>query len=334
MATPPTPERVLQTLNAFQQTAALKAAIELDIFSAIADGHRTAPALAARCEASLRGIRIVCDYLTVTGFLTKADGAYGLAPDTAAFLTQQSPTYLGSAAEFLASPPVIATFDDLADTIRRGTIRQEMSTVTDANPVWVRFARGMAPMMMPAAHAICDIIGASSGAPMRVLDLAAGHGMFGITIARENRRAEIVAVDWPSVLAVASENAQRYGVADRFQRREGDAMRIAFGSGYDLALITNFLHHFDPPTCTAFLRKTADALVPGGRVVILDFVPNDDRVSPAVPAAFSLTMLAGTPFGDAYTLPEHTRFLTDAGFTDVTAHTVQRAQTILVATRS
>src|SRR5205814_9921712 len=93
----------------------------------------------------------------------------------------------------------------------------------------------------------------------------------------------------------------------------GSAFDVLFGSDYDLALITNFLHHFDPPTCTNFLRKVHTTLKPGGRAAILEFVPNPDRVTPPTAAAFSLIMLASTPLGNAYTFLELESMAKDAG---------------------
>jgi ubiquinone/menaquinone biosynthesis C-methylase UbiE len=168
---------------------------------------------------------------------------------------------------------------------------------------------------------------------MKVLDIAAGHGAFGITIAQRNPRAEIVALDWKPVLAVAQENAKAASVQDRYRLLPGDAFKTDYGAGFDVALITNFLHHFDPATCIAFLRKVQAALKPGGRVVVLEFVPNPDRVSPPVPASFSLTMLAGTPSGDAYTLDELRGQLEQAGFKQISAHGLPIPQTVLMATK-
>jgi 2-polyprenyl-3-methyl-5-hydroxy-6-metoxy-1,4-benzoquinol methylase len=154
---------------------------------------------------------------------------------------------------------------------------------------------------------------------MRVLDIAAGHGVFGIELARQNPEVEVVAVDWPAVLDVAAENAAGAGVAGRVHRLPGDAFTVEFGSGFDVALVTNFLHHFDRPATVGFMRKVATALKPGGRAVVLEFVPNDDRVSPPIPAAFALTMLAGTPGGTTYTLRDLEGIAREAGFDDVTA---------------
>jgi ubiquinone/menaquinone biosynthesis C-methylase UbiE len=186
-------------------------------------------------------------------------------------------------------------------------------------------------MMVPSAQAIAEILG--TGSPMRVLDIAAGHGIFGIMIAQRNPKAEIVAQDWAAVLDVAKENAKAMGVGDRLRTLPGDAFTVEFGDGFDVALVTNFIHHFDHATSVGLFKKIAKALKPGGRVVVLEFVPNEDRVSPPIPAGFSLTMLAGTPQGDAYTFPEIQKMLTEGGFKNVTKHPLPNPQTVIVGTK-
>ena len=329
----PSPDLFFDTVQAYQRTAALRAAIDLDLFSAIGDGAHTVPAIAAQCHASERGTRILCDYLTIVGFLTKADGSYQLTPDTGVFLSKRSPAYLGGTMAFLGAPSVVHHFDDLAATVRRGSVPKEESTVADENPVWQEFARAMVPMMMPPAQAMADILGVAAAGPIKVLDLAAGHGIFGIALAQRNAAADITAVDWAGVLAVATENAAKMGVGARHKGIAGDAFTVDWGTGYDLALVTNFLHHFDIDTCTTLLKKIAASLQPGGRVAVLEFVPNDDRVTPPAPAMFAMQMLGGTPSGDAYTLKELTSMLNAAGFGSVAGHPLQGPQTLVVGTK-
>jgi ubiquinone/menaquinone biosynthesis C-methylase UbiE len=181
--------------------------------------------------------------------------------------------------------------------------------------VWVRFARAMAPMMSAAAKAVVDAVEVDPARPLRVLDVAAGHGMFGITFGRRHPRAAITALDWPAVLEVARENARAAGLDERFRTIAGSAFDAELAGPYDLVLVSNFLHHFDPPTCERFMARVREALAPGGRAVTVEFVPDEGRVTPPHAAMFSLVMLCSTPAGDAYTFAELDAMFRHAGLT-------------------
>jgi SAM-dependent methyltransferase len=312
----PTPERFFGAINAYEQTEAMKAAVELEIFTAIAEGNTAAAAIAKRCNASERGVRVLCDFLTIHGFLTKDGTQYGLTADSAVFLNRKSPAYVGGAIEFLLTPRVREAHALLTEAVRRGGSALGEGNMVPENPDWVKFARAMMPMMvMPAQIMTAELL--KGGEAHKVLDIAAGHGIYGITVAKQNPGAEIYACDWKNVLAVAEENARAMGVGDRYHLLPGSAFEVDFGGGYDVALVTNFLHHFDPPTCTNFMKKVHASLTPGGRAAIVEFVPNPDRVSPPMAAAFSMVMLATTPAGDAYTFAELESMSKDAGFSRV-----------------
>jgi hypothetical protein len=327
----PSPALVFENLNAHQRTAALTTAIELDLFRAIGEGIHEAPSLAVRCAASERGIRILADFLVVAGLLGKQGDRYVHTPTSAVFLDPKSPACMASTAGFLGKPELRAPFLELTTVVRNGrTILSGQGTVEDENPVWVEFAHSMAPMMAPMAAPLGSIALDGLAGPVRVLDIAAGHGLFGIEVARQNPEARIVAVDWAPVLDVAKANARRAGVGDRYEARPGSAFEVDFGGPYDVVLLTNFLHHFDPATCVALLGKVHRALVAGGRAAALEFVPNDDRVTPPMAAAFAMTMLATTAAGDAYTLREYDGMYRAAGFSHVTGHPIPRAPHTIV----
>jgi len=312
---PLTPELFWETITAFQRSAAIKAAIELDVFTKIGEGHKSTAALAEACGAAERGIRILCDSLTVMGFLTKENGAYDLTDMSAAFLDKNSRMYLGGSVDFILSPIQKRGFEDLTNAVIQGgsTVKEEGS-LDPSSPMWVKFARGMVGMMMPSAQGIAANLGFEPDRKLKVLDIAAGHGIFGITVAQHYPNAEIYAVDWSNVLQVATENAEKFGVASRHHLIEGSAFDVDFGDGYDVVLLTNFLHHFDKETNESLLRKIHRALADGGKVMTLEFIPNDDRVSPPAEAMFSLVMLAATPAGDAFTFAELESMFEAAGF--------------------
>ncbi|HEX8853457.1 MAG TPA: class I SAM-dependent methyltransferase, partial [Pyrinomonadaceae bacterium] len=219
------------------------------------------------------------------------------------------------------SPMITGGFEHLTDAVRQGgTALPEGGTVAPEHPVWVKFARAMSPLMALPAQMIARLVDEDDAGTLKVLDIAAGHGLFGIAVAQQNRNAEVVALDWPNVLEVAKENARGAGVGERYATIEGSAFDVDYGSGYDLILLTNFLHHFDPQTCETLLRKVHAALSERGRVATLEFVPNEDRVSPPIPASFSMMMLGGTPRGDAYTFSELERMFKNAGFSQSELH--------------
>ena len=325
-AAPPNPGLVFEMVNAHQRTAALKAAIELDVFRAVGEGPGDVASIARHCAASERGTRILCDFLVINGVLAKEDGHYKHTPSSAAFLDPRSPACMASVAQFLSNPQMNESYAHLADVVRSGrTVLPGSGSVEPENPVWVEFAEKMGPMMGPMAGPLGAVALEGRTGPMRVLDIAAGHGLFGIEIAKQNPQAHVTGLDWAPVLRVALENARKAGVQDRYDMLPGSAFEVDFQGPYDAVLLTNFLHHFDKPTCVGLLNKVRGALKPGGRAATLEFVPNEDRVSPPMPAAFSLIMLATTAAGDAYTLSELTAMYHQAGFKDVSGRPIPQS---------
>ena len=315
----PSPILFFETINAHERTEVLRSAIELDVFTAISEGARTAEQLATRCQASARGMRILCDYLTTLGFITKSGDRYALTPDSEMFINRKSPAYLGGTVEFLLSPGLLDRTKEITACVRKGGALVDYPSEPN-NPMWVTFARAMAPLMLLPAKLIADLLKASSAPAWKVLDIAAGHGTFGIELAQQNRSAEIFAVDWENVLEVAKENAQRAGVTNRYHTIPGSAFDVQFGQGYDIALITNFVHHFDKPMNEKFLGKVRQALNDGGRAVILDFIVDEDRVNPPLAAQFAMKMLNGTSDGDVYTFSDLQKMLRNAGYSASQLH--------------
>ena len=320
---PLNPGIVFDMVQAHQRTAALNAAIQLDVFRAVGQGPGDAASIARHCAASERGIRILCDFLVINGVLAKENGNYKHTPSSAAFLDPASPACMASVAQFLTESAIMQADAQLADIVRAGrTHLPGQGTVEPENPIWVEFAEKMGPMMGPMAGPLGKVVLDGHKGPMHVLDIAAGHGLFGIEIAKQNPQAHVTGLDWAPVLRVALKNAEKAGVKDRYDMLPGSAFEVEFGGPYDVVLLTNFLHHFDKPACVGLLRKVRAVLKPGGRAATLEFVPNEDRVSPPMAAAFAMTMLTSTVSGDAYTFSDLSGMYAEAGFGAVTAHPI------------
>ena len=307
----PNPTLIWDTITAHQRSGALKAGVELGVFNALGDGPGTAAELAAKAGVAERGMRILCDYLTVHGLIAKADGRYAHTPSSAVFLDSRSPASLAPSLPFLMNDKIMQSGRLLTKTIRQNRTALAEPLAGDEVQEWVTFARTMQPMIGAAAEFIAGVI-VRGGTPAKVLDIAASHGLFGIAVGRQAPQCEIVAQDFPSVLEVTAEHARAAGVA--LTLLPGSAFTVELGSGYDAVIVTNFFHHFPMEENIALMKRFHAALRPGGRMLTLDFVPNEDRLTPPVAASFSLMMLANTPAGDTFTMAEYGQMLDAAGF--------------------
>lgn len=304
---------------AYQKTAAIIAAVKLDIFTVIGADTLSLNDLSSRTGASLRGLRILCDYLTVIGLLEKHGSRYSLTHVARTFLDESAPLAMGRIVDFVAAPEILDLFlgDPVSYVKRGGSVG--LANVSPDHPVWVRFAKAAVPFAATTAKRVAAYVATLPDQPYTVLDIAAGHGLFGIEIAKIVPEVLVTAVDWAQVLDVTRANAETAGVGDRFRMMAGNALEMDWGSDFDLILLPNFLHHFDMPTCVSLLRKVKKSISVDGRVLGIDFVPNEDRISPSTAAMFAFWMLATTPGGDAYTIRELDEMAKEAGFIGATA---------------
>ena len=315
---------------AYQKTAAVKAAVGLDLFTHVSDGAVDIDTLAGRTGASPRGLRILCDFLTVHGFVEKSERGYAATPSTRVFLDRRSPNYLGSIIEFHAAPQMCSLFlsDPVAYVRNGGSV--DSGSVAPDHALWRTFAESMEQTMTPIATAIAKDVASWPVKLANILDVAAGHGVFGLAIAKTLPGAQVTAIDWADVLSRARDNAERAGLGASFHTIAGDAFAVDWGSGYDLVLLANFLHHFDQDACIGLLAKAKASLTPGGKVIAVEFVPNEDRVSPPFQAAFAFYMLGSTPRGDAFTAGDLERMGRAAGFSSMSVKPLPRSVESLV----
>ena len=327
----PTPIHFMEAAQGYQKSAVARTAIELDVFTAIGQGYHTAQALSAHCGTAERGMRVLCDALVVLHLLHKEGDIYLLTDESALFLDRRSERYLGDCVEFVQSSVLAGAFERLTEAVRRGGARESGQRLDEpAVALWRTFARVMAPLMHTAVQKMAEVVIPAG----RVLDIAAGRGHYGIRLLECDASARVVAVDLPGVLELARENADKAGVGNRWQGLPGSAFEVEFGPDFDTALVTNFLHSYGREACIGLLRKIHASVRKGGRVFVLETVPEENRVKPSAPAWFAVTMLATTPDGDAHTLSEYDSMLREAGFTSPIVHAVPgAARHILAADR-
>jgi hypothetical protein len=310
------PTKIFDVLQSFQRTAALRAAVELDVFTAVSDRGSAADEIATHCKTSVRGMRVLCDYLCLTGLLQKRSNRYWPSEEAALYLDRRSHRFMAVDAIQVYGGGVLAEgFEHLAQAVRMGgTALPWAGTLAPEHPYWSQFARVLAPIGAANAVLLADLLDYPPSAPIRVLDIACGHGHYGIAVAKRNPLAEIFAQDWPAVLEMAVANARDAGVSQRYHAIPGDVFSANLGERYDVALITNFLPDLGPAECEQLLARIRSALANQGRAVVLQCIPGVDRLSPPNGPSLALSLLVQTPEGDVYTCQELAEMFKRAGF--------------------
>jgi predicted O-methyltransferase YrrM len=294
--------------RAFMESRALLTAIELDVFTAVGEGA-TADEAAARMGADARATEMLLNALVAMGLVTKHDGVFCATPEAARRLAGDS-----GESERAALMHTVGLWDrwsTLTEAVRRGTRVLER----DRTPEQLEaFIAAMHRGGTERAAALAGALDLSN--KTRALDVGGGSGAYSIALARANENLRCVVFDLEGVTAIAERHLAEAGLGDRVTTRSGDFHSDDFDDGYDLVLISQILHMLSPEEGVALLKKSRDALVPGGEVVIQDFILDDDKTSPRRGALFALNMLVATRSGNAYSGAEYLEWLERAGFTN------------------
>ena len=327
------PEVLHQLHFSFVPSRVLTMGLRFDVFSHIASGKKTTEAVARAARASERGTRMLLNSLAALGLLAKRQERYGLAPIAARYLVRKSPDYLGS---FLESDGMWDAWSHLEEAIRTGQPVRYVEKQELAEEFFPMLVRTLHVLQLDRARMAAKAIAAGRGKKggLRIVDVACGSGVWSIPYAEANPKTRVTAQDFPVVLKTTRSYLKRHGVASQYDYLPGNLKAVDFGvDRYDLALLGNIVHSEGERSARDLLRRLHRALVPGGRVVILDMVPNDDRTAPSFPVFFALNMLMNTEHGDTYTVAEYTRWLKDASFGRVTTADIGAHSPLIVATK-
>jgi ubiquinone/menaquinone biosynthesis C-methylase UbiE len=313
------PRPLMRILGDFANSQILDAAIEYDFFTLIHKGLRTSEEIAGEAGTNPRATRIVLDSLLALAMVEKRVGKYSLTPISERFLVRGKPSYIGDF-RYVA----LALWDGMAhlkESLKTGKPLSRMDTGAEL-PVWEKLVLGIIPIAEPAANALCDIlrIGVEKKR-RRVLDIAGGSSIFGMTILSRDRSAEVTQLDWPNVNAVAKKLNRERGFEGMVRFIDGEFRSATIEENYyDLVLASNFCRFESPAGNQKLFQKAYRALKPGGQVVVNDFLPNEERTGPTFALRFSVYTLTHTPEGECWTLSQYSEWLKAAGFTSIEAH--------------
>jgi len=311
------PEPLHQMIFSFIPSRVLTAGLQLSVFSHLAAGKKTAEEIARAAAASERGMRMLLDALVACQLLSKKEARYELTPLAARFLVRESPDYLGLLME---QDSLWESWGHLTEVIRSGQPLHRVEAQELAEQFFPILVQTLHVLHRDRARLMAQALGIGN-APrnemtgLRAIDVACGSGVWGIAVAEADPAARVTAHDFPAMLAVTREYLKRHGVEQQFDFLPGDLKAADFGrEQYDLALLGNILHSEGEESSRSLLQRLHAALRPGGRAVIIEFLPNDDRTSPHFPVFFALNMLLHTEHGNTFTLAEYTHWLREAGF--------------------
>jgi len=313
-----TPERLMQLAWGFAPPLAIEAAVRLGIFDALDDGSKTLDGIASATQCSPRGLSPVLNLLAGFGLLEKSDKhAYGLTPESAAFLVSTKPGFQGGLFKHM-SQQLVPKWMELTEIVRTGQPMGGVNDESEGAAFFEQFVEDIFPMSYPSARVLAESLAISKAdREVSVLDLASGSGVWGIALAQRSPHVRVRAVDFEGVLPVTRRVTEKFGVAERFTFVPGDLLQADFGSGHQVATLGHIIHSEGEERSRKLLKKTFDALAPGGTIALAEFLVNETRTGPMNGLIFAVNMLVNTTAGGTYSLGEIGAWLQEAGFTNV-----------------
>jgi len=309
-----TPERLSGLVWGYAPSLMIEAAVKHGVFDQLDSGAKSVGELAAATGASHRGLRALLYALAGFNLLAKdEDGRFSLTPESATYLVKGKPGYMGGLAGQV-STLTLPLWLKLNDCVATGQPAVGVNHETAGSEFFEKLVMDIFPMGYPAARGLAAHLAEAGVKPARALDLAAGSGVWSIALAQHFPELRVTAVDWPRVIEVTRQSVTRQGLAGRYSFVAGDLASADFGSGYDVATLGQILHSEGEQRSRALLRKTFDALAPGGTIAIAEFLVNPDRSGPPPALVFAVNMLVATDEGDTWSFGEIAGWLREVGF--------------------
>ena len=329
-----TPERLMELSFAYAPPFIISAAAANKVFDALENSAKTAEEVAKETGASPRALRILMNALIGLDLLKKdRQGRYSLTPESAAFLISNKP---GTHAGFFGTiaPQLISRWLRLTDIVREGRPAVAVNQETEGTEFFSQLVENIIPMSYPAAQKLGEHLKiAKAKNEIRVLDLAAGSGIWGIALAQKSPHVRVSAVDWAGMIPTTKRITEKFGVGDRFNFVEGDLMEANFGTGYDVATLGHILHSEGEERSRELLKKTSRALKSGGVIAIAEWLVNNQRTEPLPALMFAVQMLVNTDRGDTFSFNEIKSWLEEAGFKKVRKLQAPGPSPLILATK-
>jgi SAM-dependent methyltransferase len=299
--------------SGFQRSRVLLTAFELGVFSAIRGEYKSSNRIAALLKTNPRATDRLLNALCALGFLKKRQYRFSCTPLSLKFFVKGEPTYLPG---LMHAVHLWDTWSTLTEAVIKGTSVSHRAGTNDRGSAWLSaFIAAMHDRAKISAGPIVRTMNLSG--VERVLDVGGGSGAYAMAFVRAGRGITATIFDLPNVIPLSRRYVASAGLSDRINFLTGDYLNDRLGKGYDLVFLSAIIHSNSSGENRRLIKKCARALNPGGRVVVQDFIMDDDRVHPPHGALFALNMLVGTARGDTYTAREVSAWMKSAGLANI-----------------
>ncbi|HLA39474.1 MAG TPA: methyltransferase [Candidatus Glassbacteria bacterium] len=307
-------DRLNSIARSFMGVVVLNAAAELELFTLLEKGPLAPAEVAQRLELDLRATEITLRALAGMELLQIEDGKFANSDIAAEFLVRGKPFYQGDILRHNGN--IHRRWIELPQVLRTGRPAAAVPTVEDSG-LMRDFILGMKNIAVLSAGQVAGLI--DLAAATRLLDVGGGPGTYAIEFCRLKPELTATIFDLPQVIeGITAGQVKDAGLSDRINCVGGDYLKDELPAGFDLVLVSNIIHSLGERDNRLLFERCRKAILPGGRIVVKDFLLDDSRVTPGFASMFAVNMLTGTERGNCYTAEEVKRWLEETGFGGIT----------------
>jgi ubiquinone/menaquinone biosynthesis C-methylase UbiE len=302
----------------FASQVLLFTAVKIELFQGLAEGARSAESLAVVTGCSARGVRVLLDCLAAMQLVEKKRGRYQLNELSRRHFVPGGADYVGGVFSML--DPLIRLWLTLPRAMATGKATTRSLSEKEREALNLGIVDALFQAYRACAWRLAERCGGFR--PKRILDVAAGSAVWSIPFATRDREAAVTAIDFAEVLDMTRTYTRRFGVARQYRFVDGDIAECKFGrQRYDLALLGHICHSEGAAGSRALFGKCFRALRHGGRLLVIDYLPDEGRKKEILPLILAVNALLGTDTGDTFTFSEYRAWLLETGFRGV--HTLE-----------
>lgn len=315
------PTQINEIMYAMWPAQALKAATQCHLFEALEKDAKEAPEVAKELKLDARATELLLDAIVSLGFLSKAGSpprysiaATDVGEQARTYLIAKSPLYVGP--WFASGEELGKMWRNLGDNIKSGKGVMEVNKDHEAVDIFPKLAEAIFPMSYATAKQVATLLKTDKiKTEWLVLDLAAGSAVWSIPFAEASPKVKVDALDFDAVIKVAKHFTKKYAVEDRYAYIAGNWREVQLKeNAYDIVILGHILHSEGKEVSKALLKRCFEVMKPGGRLVVAEFIANDERSGPVFPIMFALNMFLATSDGCVFSEGELKGMIEEAGF--------------------